>query len=127
MRRHAVALAPAECCGGLIGAISRERIDVRGLVPLRNVADDPARYLIEADTVLRLERHATATGRHVVGFYHSHPCGSAEPSDTDLDLASPGYVYVIVQSSSGAVRGWRLRDDRAGFDEQQLTLMAGAP
>lgn len=126
IRRHAVSLAPSECCGGLIGRMAGNRIEVRAVIPLENAAPEPGQYLIEASTVLRLERHAVCAGMHVVGFYHSHPSGCAEPSATDLALASPGYLYVIVQPGEGAVRAWRLRDDRAGFDELPLTLFAGA-
>jgi desampylase len=126
MRRHAVATTSAECCGALIGTTARDRIEVRALLPLDNASADPTRYLIEAATVLRLERQARSAGMHVVGFYHSHPRGPAAPSPTDLELASPGYVYVIVQPADGTVRGWRLRADRSGFDELPLALLAGA-
>lgn len=96
------------------------------MIPLANDSERADRYLIEAATVLRLERQAASAGLHVVGFYHSHPAGRAEPSATDLELASPGYIYAIVGPSCGSVRLWQLRDDRGGFDELRLDLLAGA-
>lgn len=101
-------------------------IEVRTLIPVENAAADAAHYRIEAETVLRLERQAACAGQHVVGFYHSHPTLTAQPSALDLELACPGYVHLIVQTDSGAVRGWRLRDDRSGFRELPITSLEGA-
>lgn len=126
LRRQAGAAAPAECCGALIGSIDERLIDVRSLIPVDNEAAAPTQYHIDADTVLRLERQASCAGLQVVGFYHSHPTESAVPSRTDVDLAFPGYLYLIVQSDLGTVRGWRLRDDRSGFSELPVTAVAGS-
>jgi proteasome lid subunit RPN8/RPN11 len=126
IRRHAVATAPAECCGALMGGAGDGRIDVRAVVPLENASSRPDRYLIDARAVLRLERQASRAGFDVVGFYHSHPRGPAAPSATDLELASPGYVYLIVDVCGATVRAWRLRDRRDGFAELPVGLLAGA-
>jgi desampylase len=120
LRRHAAAALPAECCGALIGTLGPAVTAVRALIPLTNTAADPDRYHIEAATVRRLERQAARAGLHVVGFYHSHPRGSATPSGTDLELACPGYLYVIIAPADGELRAWRLQDDRSGFAELVL-------
>jgi proteasome lid subunit RPN8/RPN11 len=101
-------------------------IEIRTLIPIENAAASAVHYRIEADTVLRLERQAACAGQHVVGFYHSHPALTAQPSALDLELACPGYVHLIVQTDSGAVRGWRLRDDRSGFSELPIIPLEGA-
>jgi desampylase len=125
LRRQAAAAQPAECCGALIGVLRRDGAELKALIPLPN--DSPDRYEIDAAAVLRLERQAESAGLAVVGFYHSHPAAPATPSATDLELAFPGYIYVIVGGASGCVRGWRLRDDRAAFTELPLdTPLAGA-
>jgi desampylase len=127
LRRHAAAARPAECCGALIGSIGRECTEIRSLIPVPNSALRHDRYLMDAGAVLRIERQAAATGLHVVGFYHSHPFGSAVPSAADLELACPGYLYLIVGGPPGDVRCWRLRDDRRGFAEVGLVdAVAGA-
>jgi proteasome lid subunit RPN8/RPN11 len=126
LRRQAVATAPAECCGALIGVVRGTVIDVRTLIPVENAATSATHYHIDAETVLRLERQAACAGLHVVGFYHSHPEHAAEPSATDLELACPGYVHLIVQTDTGSVRGWRLRDDRSGFRELNVAAFEGA-
>ena len=51
-----------------------------------------------------------------VGVYHSHPRSPAEPSQTDINLASyPHWTYLIVSLENGdapVVRGWRIADGR---------------
>ena len=90
---HARATAPAECCGVLIGA-SDVVIDVR---PARNLAIDPARFLIDPKDHIDARRDARARNLDVVGFYHSHPRSAAVPSPTDLAEASyPDHLYLIV-------------------------------
>lgn len=126
VRRETGAAAPAECCGALIGQLHGSDIEVRTLVPVPNEADGHTRYAIDADVVLRLERQAECAGQQVVGFYHSHPVTTAEPSPMDLELAAPGYVYLIVDARAGTVRCWRLLDDRSGFTELPVKVLAGA-
>ena len=45
---------------------------------------------------LAAERAADSAGNTLLGFYHTHPEHPAEPSATDLDLAQPNFVYIIV-------------------------------
>ena len=103
-----------------MGSIGRHELAIRALIPLANASQNPDRYHIDALTVLRMERHAACMGLHVVGFYHSHPRGRATPSSCDLELACPGYLYVIVSPAAGELRAWRLQDDRSGFAELRL-------
>jgi proteasome lid subunit RPN8/RPN11 len=126
LRRHAAETAPAECCGALFGALAAGGCHVRGRVGLPNEAADTASYRIDARDVQRLEDRAAATGMSVLGFYHSHPVGPAVPSATDLDLACPGYLYVIVDAATGTVRAWRLEADRSRFAEVVVSARAGA-
>jgi proteasome lid subunit RPN8/RPN11 len=126
LRRETGAAAPAECCGALIGSMRGREVEVRTLIPVANAAHDTASYEIAAETVLRLERQAACAGQQVVGFYHSHPIADARPSAKDLELAVPGYIYLIVDARAGAVRCWKLRDDRSGFSELAVALLAGA-
>lgn len=127
LRRETGAAAPAECCGALIGEVHRTEIEVRNMIPVPNTAHDLSSYRIDADVVRRLERQANAAGQQVVGFYHSHPTATAEPSVRDVADAVPGYVYLIVDGTTGGVRCWRLREDRSGFSELPVALLAGTP
>lgn len=96
------------------------------MVPVATPTVSPTGYLIDADAVRRLERQASCAGVNVVGFYHSHPHSHPLPSALDLELAVPGFIYLIVEAPTGAVRGWQLRDDRSSFDELTLPIAAGA-
>ena len=78
-------------------------------------ADPNDAFCIAATDVLQLER----AGVSLCGFYHSHPRGNAQPSERDLAFAVPGFVYMIV-ARDGALRAWRLRDARDGFDEIRI-------
>jgi proteasome lid subunit RPN8/RPN11 len=90
---HARAAAPAECCGVLIGRGG----DVVEAVPTRNDATAAGRFLISPKDHIDARRAARRRGLEIVGFYHSHPNGSAAPSPTDLaEAAYPGHLYAIV-------------------------------
>jgi proteasome lid subunit RPN8/RPN11 len=117
LRRHAVAALPAECCGALVGLSAPSQLEVRAAIPVVNEERAVDRYSIDARVVLHLERQAAAAGVRLLGFYHSHPEGPAAPSQVDVELACPGYLYLIIQPQHGTLRGWRLRDDRLGFTE----------
>ena len=131
IRSHAHAVYPHECCGALLGRPAVEDDPNRKVVrviPLENDRSDERerRYAIASGTVRELEAIATREGLEVVGFYHSHPDHPAEPSSFDLEHAWPWYSYVIVPVRAGAVgsvRGWRLADDRRGFEEELLTIL----
>ena len=126
MRRQAATAVPAECCGALIGEVRGQAVEVRALIPVDNDVDRDNAYRIDADAVVRLERYAQCAGLQLLGFYHSHPMGPATPSHADVALASPGFIYAIVQAHSGSVRLWRLADDRGGFRELAVRLHASA-
>jgi len=90
---HAREAAPAECCGMLVGAAGAITSAVRS----RNLSDRPTRFLVDPVDHVQARRDARAAGLDVVGFYHSHPHSSAEPSPTDVAEASyPNHVYLIV-------------------------------
>ena len=59
----------------------------------------------------------------LLGFYHSHPDHPAEPSEYDREHAWPYYSYVIAsvgESGVGEVRSWVLKDNRSGYEEEQI-------
>lgn len=98
----AAAAAPdREICGLLFGA--DDRID--DAPPADNVAARP-QDMFEIDpralfAALRAER---AGGPRLIGHYHSHPNGSAEPSARDLAAAEPGKYWLII--GGGTARLW---------------------
>lgn len=92
-----------EVCGLLRGSGDRiERAE-----PARNVAADPARHFeIDPAVLLKAYRDARNGGPTVLGCYHSHPGGSADPSATDAEqAAADGRLWLIV--GRGTARLWR--------------------
>lgn len=105
---HASDGAPHEICGVLAGRRGDDADRVVAHHPIQNVAVEPrTRYELDpAETVTTIER-IEAAGNEVVGFYHSHPRGPHQPSDTDRAQATwTGYVYAIAVPGEG-VRAWR--------------------
>ena len=96
----AQAAYPEECCGLLIGF--REpagRVRVTRVAESVNVAPPPRRRRFEVDPALRFSvmRSLRASGEGIVGHYHSHPDGPAQPSGRDAAQAyEPELVWLIV-------------------------------
>lgn len=110
-----------EICGLLLG----EADHVRAIRPAANVAPDPARHFeIDPAVLVAAHREARRGGLAVVGHYHSHPSGVAEPSATDAACAAPdGALWLIV--GDGQARCWRAGDAGAGavrFDEAPIRI-----
>jgi desampylase len=113
---EAARAAPEECCGILLGA--------GGLIedarPARNVAADLHRgFEIDPQALIDAHRAARSGGPQVLGYFHSHPAGPAEPSTTDrAQAAHDGSVWAIV--GEGGVTFWR--DEEAGFVPLSYTV-----
>jgi proteasome lid subunit RPN8/RPN11 len=106
---HAREALPNECCGLLLG--QGETIDEA--VRARNQERSPTRFLIDPADHFAAIRLARATGREVVGSYHSHPTTPPIPSAADLAEAHfPDSVYVIVRpcadETPADIRAYRL-------------------
>ncbi|NIJ08885.1 proteasome lid subunit RPN8/RPN11 [Sphingomonas vulcanisoli] len=113
---EAAARPAQEVCGLLFG--SPDRVDTAE--PTANVADDPARtFEIDPATLLRAYKAARAGGPQVIGHYHSHPFGSAVPSDRDWAAAEPGRLWLIL--ADGAARLWCA--NATGFEEWSIRMV----
>jgi len=135
VERHAAETYPAECCGFLLGEVAAGgeephdgsvEVRVERILPARNERRDEEAghgYLIAPETVLAARREARSLGLQVVGYYHSHPDASAEPSERDLRDAWPGMSYLIVSVEDGQAvetRSWRLRGQGEPFEEEAV-------
>lgn len=109
---------PLECCGLLLGGELIARA-----CPAANVHPEPARHFeIDPAALIAAHRAARAGGLAVLGYYHSHPTGIAEPSATDRAAASgDGRIWAII--AGGTVRLWR--DSPAGFEALPLRVAEG--
>ncbi len=77
--------------------------------------------------IFAVEDQATRLNMDLIGFYHSHPDGLAEPSPYDLQQATwERFSHVILpvrEGSPGDLTSWVLREDRAGFIKESITIM----
>lgn len=104
---HAREEAPNECCGWIRMDDGRVGDVVRG----ENLRASPYGYELDSKTLLAANL-ADDDGQGVA-IYHSHPRSPAEPSQTDINLATyPHWLYVIVSLADDSVRAWRITDGR---------------
>ncbi|MFQ5489158.1 MAG: M67 family metallopeptidase [Phycisphaerae bacterium] len=101
-----------ECCGLLLGTTRHDRAEIQRVQPSPNVhpGDRTIRYQVDSTQILHALLDARRGGPDLLGFYHSHPMGSARPSRTDAESAWPGMVYLIVGVAGGPsprLAAWR--------------------
>ncbi len=94
---EARASAPRECCGLIEGAIEDGTLRVKTLHRTANLATTDDRFEIDPAEQFRLIRRLRGTETGIVGCYHSHPKGRAEPSPYDhAGAGEQGFVWLIV-------------------------------
>lgn len=122
---------PHEVCGALLGRDDGESRVIVAAFPLANQREDSPRnrFAIKPGDVRRAERAAREQKLELIGWYHSHPDHPARPSGFDREHAWPGYSYVILSVAArepGEMTSWRLFDDRSGYQEETIQIVAGA-
>jgi proteasome lid subunit RPN8/RPN11 len=92
-----------EICGLVLG----EGDHIARLVPCSNVAAEPwHRFEIDPAALIAAHRAARSGRPAVIGHYHSHPTGLAEPSPRDAADAVPdGSIWLI--AGGNQVTAWR--------------------
>ena len=84
---EARAVFPRECCGLVEGlrfeSAPGPEFHVTALHPARNLAPVPDRFEIAPEDHMRAMKAARANGHALIGCYHSHPNGRAQPSAAD--------------------------------------------
>ena len=117
------AALPNEGCGLLLGHRDQRAAMVLEALPARNVLASPQQYEIEPEAVLAADRAARASGRMLLGAWHSHPGGAPVPSAQDRAEAWPDWCYLVVGLADPAapeLRAWRLLGER--FVEDLLEI-----
>ncbi|SFC43856.1 Proteasome lid subunit RPN8/RPN11, contains Jab1/MPN metalloenzyme (JAMM) motif [Halobiforma haloterrestris] len=116
-----------EVCGILAGEYDPDHTVVTDAYPAENVADNPEiRYAIDPEEQFEITERIEEEGLEVAGFYHSHPAGPAEPSETDAARATwPDFSYVIVALDGYPFVGsWRWRDEEERFDGERVRVVS---
>ena len=116
---HAREEAPRECCGLLLGSVTKVERSVR----TRNRASDPVRrFLVDPTDHFAAIRFARSARLEIVGAYHSHPSGPPVPSATDLSEAHSGreFLHVILALLTGELRAYTIAN--GVFEQQSVTV-----
>lgn len=113
---HSKKCYPTEACGILIGALAGHVRTVTEVWPARNERSSESSYEIHPETLLHGFTYAEQNRLEVVGFYHSHPFWSADPSEIDRSQANyTGLSYVIYSIPKNEMKSFV-------FDGRQLIL-----
>ncbi len=134
---------PEECCGVLSGAVDAPGT-LDGFHPVENIInrlhkEDPERYprsgkdgyVMEPQTLFKLERQLGKEGREVRVYYHTHPDVGAYFSEEDQKRAMwgdapllPGVFFLVCgvkdRKPDGAILAWWDETARAFTSAQVL-------
>jgi proteasome lid subunit RPN8/RPN11 len=87
---------PGECCGLVEGVRLGEELRITALHPARNLATAPDRFELAPEDHFRAFKAARANQHVLIGCYHSHPNGKAEPSPIDQEGAGEeAFLWLI--------------------------------
>ncbi|MCH8862320.1 MAG: M67 family metallopeptidase [Proteobacteria bacterium] len=97
IEQHARRALPAEACGLIAGRIDNAGDAlVTALHPSENLAEGCGSFEIDPALHMRLQRDLRGGDEEIIGVYHSHPSGLAEPSAHDARAAAyAGWVWLI--------------------------------
>jgi proteasome lid subunit RPN8/RPN11 len=127
IRRAGEQAYPAECCGVIGGRIAGVKEVVQLAAVVNRRTDDPRRYLIAPEDLLRITLELRRSELEVLGYYHSHPDNPAEPSTFDSETAWPWYSYVIVRVDKGRasdISSWVLEEDCAAMRQEEMQVLS---
>lgn len=93
----------------------------------RNIASGDLRrtYQLDWPTLFATIRACREAGDEIVGFYHSHPNGSCEPSKHDLEKAWLDHSYLIFGApyhDVASAASWRISENGDGFVQERLWI-----
>jgi desampylase len=127
IKAHTKAALPLECCGLIIGRISKNGdYIVERLIASENVATKDKTKHFEIDPkvrfdLLRAERDGLLGRNRLIGFYHSHPFGKAQPSETDRSMVyEPELLWVIANDKE--VKAFSFDLDKQDFFDVFISI-----
>ena len=114
--------APNECCG-IVGSRDGQAVT---LFKARNARASPLAYDIDGRDLQRIYDEIDENDLQVGIIYHSHTRSDPEPSQTDINLASPflpDAVYLIVgvkDPGHDDLRAWHIKDGRVSKAQLEI-------
>ena len=102
IEEEARAAFPRECCGLIEGVRDGNAARALALHPARNIAVQADRFEIAPQDHFTALKTARASRHELIGCYHSHPNGKAEPSAHDLRGAGEeDFLWLIANVPHG--------------------------
>jgi proteasome lid subunit RPN8/RPN11 len=111
----------------LAGRVGKSKEVLRQVPVVNRRTDDPRRYLISPDDLLRITDELRRSSLDVLGYYHSHPDHPAAPSEFDSEHAWPWYSYIIVRVDRGRateLTSWVLEEDCLAMRQEPLEVFS---
>jgi proteasome lid subunit RPN8/RPN11 len=119
---------PNECCGLLEGIEEGGGWRVAAIHETPNVSETPRRsFLVDPEAQFDLMRALRGGAHRLIGCFHSHPDGSAAPSQSDRAQAyEADFIYLIAGGEPRAgfrLKAFRWDEASSEFEELPLTLI----
>ncbi len=97
IEEHARRALPTEACGLIVGRIAGGGdAVVTALHPSENLAEGCGSFEVDPALHIAIQRSLRGGDEEIIGVYHSHPQGPAEPSAHDARAAAyGGWVWLI--------------------------------
>ncbi len=125
MVNHCRFQLPFEACGFLIGTTAPSRIVYKSTTAI-NQATTLNKYIIDPFAYYTLEHSLDNSEVTIIGFYHSHPDGSAKPSRFDIQDAWPDYSYLIIALTGEKVvtiKSWQIDPKTSECKEEPIRVL----
>ncbi len=124
IQRAAKANWPKECCGIVIAHREDPGLGVVALRSRNVTRRNPRRnYRLDHAVHIRAVEAELCGAAVILGYYHSHAAGPAEPSRADAELACPGVTYLVASVAAyEGLRAWiwdgeRFREEAVAVEE----------
>jgi proteasome lid subunit RPN8/RPN11 len=106
LNRAALRAGSTETCGLIIGSREGATLRIHRLSHCENHSEDPEqRFRIPAAHLMACDRAARFEDLLIVGAWHSHPSGHAQPSHSDLEELPEGWLGLIVTPNPEGLPG----------------------
>lgn len=137
---HAESGYPNEVCGVMIGKdgfishfkhcknlITENKVQTE-FKKTNNLDKERAkdRYELDPISYMEADEWARENDLEILGIYHSHPDHPSKPSETDRQIASPGWGYIIFSISNGKYRDarlWYINEEDFKFEQVEYEIV----
>ncbi|NLO90110.1 MAG: M67 family metallopeptidase [Clostridia bacterium] len=110
---------PNEACGLIGGVEGRAEI----FYPMTNVDKSPNSYFMDPKEQISVMKDIRKRNMKMVAIFHSHPHGSAYPSQKDVNMAFYPVVYLILSlEEPQELRGFRIDRERGTVKEVEIKI-----